>query len=457
VSTQVESTTEDDSRPGARGASSPQAHLFRLIDCSRPLLPSRRHSLAGVGQVILGRGDGGTTRGEENGELVLRISESDSRISSTHARLRASFGRWLVEDAGSRNGTLVNGEQVKTAGLRDGDVVELGRTFYLFRDALPTAADEPADAEAQAPDAPGLATLSPPLATTLRALAAVARSTVSVVIHGETGTGKELIARAVHHLSGRRGPFVPVNCGAIPASLVESELFGVRRGAYSDAKEDRPGLVRSAHEGTLFLDEIGDLALPQQAAFLRVLQEREVTPIGQARAVSVDLRIVAASHRDLAQLVAEGRFRDDLSARLSGFGVRLPPLRARREDLGILIGALITRLAPAPEQVSFAPDAMRMLVAYDWPQNVRELEKRLGTALVLAADRPIQVAHLGDLPRAPLSPREPTGDDARRAELSRLLATHAGNLSAVARALNKDRAQVRRWLRRYGLDPASFR
>jgi DNA-binding NtrC family response regulator len=452
VPTQVEGTTEEDSRPGARGDAGPQAHLFRLLDCARPLEPSARHGLRGLDLVTIGRGDGGVERGPRQ----LQLHTPDPRISSVHARLRSQVGRWVIEDAGSRNGTLINGAPVRTAALRDGDLVELGRTFFLFRDSLLTAPDDALDLVAGTGTAAGLATLSPPLAHVLAGLAAVAPSMVSVIIHGETGTGKELVARAVHALSGRRGPFVPVNCGAIPASLVESELFGVRRGAYSDAKEDRPGLVRSAHEGTLFLDEIGDLDLSKQAAFLRVLQEREVVPIGQARPVPVDLRVVVASHRDLAALVAGGRFRDDLSARLSGFTLRLPPLRARREDLGLLIAALVARLGPDPAKTTFAPDAMRALLMHDWPQNVRELEKRLGTALVLAGDRPIQAAHIGDLPRA--APSGPAPDeDARIAELRRLLAEHRGNLSAVARAVGKDRAQVRRWLRRYGIDPAQFK
>jgi len=460
VPTQAESTTEENSRSGKRGSATPQAHLYRVIDCSRPLAPSARHALHGVGEVTIGRGQAAPERSGTAGARLLQIHEPDARISSMHARLRYTLGRWIVEDAGSRNGTIVNGEIVRTAALRDGDLIELGRTFFLFRAAVPTPADGPLDTIVEPGTiVPGLETLSPPLASVVTELRAIAPSTVSVVIHGETGTGKELIARAVHKLSGRRGAFVPVNCGAIPDSLVESELFGVRKGAYSDAKEDRPGLVRAAHEGTLFLDEIGDLDLRKQSAFLRVLQEREVVPIGQARAVPVDLRVVAASHQDLPAMVAAGRFRDDLSARLSGFTVRLPPLRARREDMGLLIAALIARLAADPARVTFTPEAMRLLLNHDWPQNVRELEKRLATALALLLVRegPIDVGALGEMPRAATPPRTAPGDDARRAELVRLLTEHGGNLSAIARAVGKDRAQIRRWLRRYAIDPTGFR
>jgi transcriptional regulator with GAF, ATPase, and Fis domain len=461
VSTQVGTTTEEDRRSGSRGETVVQASLVRLVDCARPLAPSARHALRGLDRVELGRGEGPAERVVENGERVLRIQVPDTRVSSTHARLRFQLGRWLVEDLDSRNGTLLGGEPVRTAALADGDLLELGRTFFLFRDGQRAPADQPPDAVARPGEIAGLTTLSPALSGDLGDLAAVARSTVSVVIEGETGTGKEVVARALHALSGRRGPFVPVNCGAIPDSLVESELFGVRRGAYSDAKEDRPGLVRSAHEGTLFLDEIGDLPLALQAAFLRVLQEREVVPVGHARAVPVDLRVVSASHRDIEKLTAAGKFREDLWARLSGFTIRLPALRARREDLGLLIASLVERLAPEPRRVTFHPDAMRLLVRHGWPRNVRELEKRLGAALVLCGDGPVQVAHLGDLARrvaaAPSAPDEDAESAARRAEIVRLLGEHGGNLSAVARALGKDRVQVRRWLRRFGIDAASFR
>jgi DNA-binding NtrC family response regulator len=243
--------------------------------------------------------------------------------------------------------------------------------------------------------------------------------------------------------------------------LVESELFGVKRGAFSDAKEDRPGLIRSAHHGTLFLDEIGDLKLAIQTAFLRVLQESEVVPLGQSHAVPVDVRLVSASHRDLATLVATDRFREDLVVRLSGFTIRIPPLRDRREDLGILVAHLVRKLALDATSVRFHADAIRRLLDHRWPGNVRELEKRLGAALVLAGSGAVQVAHLGEFSASDVAnraaARESDATLAHRAELERLLSEHRGNLAAVARALGKDRVQVRRWLRRYGIDLSPFR
>jgi transcriptional regulator with PAS, ATPase and Fis domain len=252
---------------------------------------------------------------------------------------------------------------------------------------------------------------------------------------------------------------VAINCGAIPEALVESELFGFKRGAFSGATQDRTGLIRSAERGTLFLDEIGDLPLTSQAKFLRVLQERQVTPVGSTRPIQVDVRICAATHRALDRLLGQS-FREDLFARLGGLKLELLPLRERREDLGLLLASLISRIAPGSvEKVSLRRKAARALFFYRWPLNIRELEKCLETALVLARGEPIDLAHLPQSLRAPpLRGRgEPQDPIAKRETLRALLGEHRGNLSAIARELGKDRVQIRRWLRHHRLDPASFR
>src|SRR5260370_807501 len=214
---------------------------------------------------------------------------------------------------------------------------------------------------APAPCAPAC---SPPLAGEVRRLAAIARSTAPVVPHGPTGSGKELAARALHQLSGRAGAFVAVNCGSIAKTLVETELFGYRKGAFSGAEEDRPGLMRTADKGTLFLDEIADLPASSQAALLRALQESEVMPVGATQPVKIDVRVLAATHFDLQKLVAEGGFRPALFERISGLTVRLAPLRDRRGDLGILIGDLLRRHAPGLEgRVSHTGGSSRALQA----------------------------------------------------------------------------------------------
>jgi len=274
----------------------------------------------------------------------------------------------------------------------------------------------------------------------------------------------------VHALSGRKGPFVAVNCGAIPSNLVETELFGYRKGAFSGANEDRPGLVRSAAGGTLFLDELGDLPLAAQSAFLRLLQEREVTPVGDHRAVPVDVRVVTATHRHLASAAERGTFRADLLARLAGFTVHLPALRERREDLGLLTAAFLGRFASDPAvAVSFTLAAARALFAHAWPLNVRELEKCIERALVIAGGKPLDLEHFPELTGAPgecvrssaaaavadssaLPLRPLTADEQKHREaLLVLLRQHSGNISAVARATGKARNQIQRWIRRYGI------
>jgi transcriptional regulator with GAF, ATPase, and Fis domain len=281
-----------------------------------------------------------------------------------------------------------------------------------------------------------------------------ARSTTCVEIRGESGTGKELVARAVHDLSNRRGSFVAVNCGSLPPTLFEGELFGHRRGAYTGACDERPGLIRSSDGGTLFLDEVAELPAASQPALLRVLQESEVTPLGADRAVRVNLRVVTATHRDLDVEVAAGRFRADLRARLLGLQIDLPPLRDRREDLGMLIASMLERFAP--RELSLSLEAAMALYAYDWPLNVRELERVLVAAASVAHDR-IEMCHLSSLLRKPQEPVAlPVDDDELRERLASSIERHHGNLAAVARELCKDRTQVRRWMKRFGLARGSM-
>jgi transcriptional regulator with GAF, ATPase, and Fis domain len=418
--------------------------------------------------VTIGRGDSlSLERRKEDGVPAMRISVPDGRMSSAHARLQRVLGSWVVEDAASKNGTWLDGQRVASAPLPDGALIELGHSFLVYREAFPASGPDFLDARALRPAAEGLATLSPVLAAEFDRLVLVARSRVPILVRGETGTGKELIATAVHQLSGRSGPFLAVNCGALPENLLESELFGYRKGAFSGATQDRPGLVRSSHKGTLLLDEIGDLPLPAQAALLRVLQEEEVQAIGATHPVKVDLRVVAATHEDLEALAAGGRFRSDLLARLSGFTVSLPPLRERREDLGLLIAALLQKLAgDAASGVSFTPEATRALLLHRWPLNVRELEKCLSGAIVLARHGLVGLEHLPaslrnarELPSPDPPPQLSREEEERRRrdDLVSLLREHDGNVTAVARAMGKARTQVQRWLRRLGIDPLSFR
>jgi len=472
-------TTQTQSEDSEGRPPAPRPFLFLVAEANQPLSPGARFDLDVVGEVSFGRGARGhvRTRGKAGEPDRLAITIPDGWMSSAHARLVRRGGAWLFSDLGSRNGSRVNGASVLERTIVDGDVLELGGAFFIFRRGLPARAGSEPDHEAadHLAVAPGLDTLLPALASDLARVERMSPSDVSIVVQGETGVGKEVIARAIHTLSQRSGPFVAVNCGAIPESLVESELFGHRKGAFSGALADRVGFVQAAEGGTLFLDEIGEMRPGSQTALLRVLQEHQVVPLGSSKPIDVDVRVIAATHRPLAQLTAGGRFRADLFARLSGFTLELPPLRARREDLGLLLASFLRRAAGArAEKITIAPPALRALLAYGWPMNIRELQKCIEAALVLAEDDKIGREHLPafDAAAAPAAtadeaPARPAArpakldlsaeEQARKQELEKLLVEHAGNLAAVARAMDRDRTLIRRWLARYGLDPEKFR
>src|SRR5215472_9779492 len=462
-------------KPSPASGASP--YLFLVFQCDLPHTLGARLCLDEVESVEIGRSpDASAPRIDQLGEGRLALRLPDSWVSSSHALLHRVLGSWVIEDAKSKNGTLVNGQLTKHAELADRDLIEVGHSFLSFRAALPGPPHGPAlvTVDGLRKSAGGLATLVPSLAEEFEKLEAIAPSSVSVVIRGESGTGKEVVAAAVHQLSRRPGPFVAVNCGGLSKALVESELFGYRRGAFSGAEEDRMGLVRTADRGTLFLDEIGDLPPSAQTVLLRVLQESEVLPVGANRPVKVDIRLLAATHRDLDALVQKNEFRADLLARISGFTVFLPPLRQRREDVGLLISRLLKREMPGrASQVEFTTDAARALLAYPWPLNIRELEKYLLPAVLLARAGLVELAHfpesirgagakkawqrLGDAREDRLEKRLSEADRQRREEIRALLQQHGGNVTAVAQALGKARTQVQRWIKRYHLDLKDFR
>ena len=435
-----------------------EAQLILSLHCDHPTWPPSRHLLAGLDEVRFRRG----ATGWERRAKVLELSIDDPRMSTAHGRLVRRGDAWHLDDPGSKNGCILNGALVRAGILGDQDVLELGHTVLLLRLAPAIPAPLDLGADELAPPTADLATFSGALADAYARLARIAATDVPVLVFGETGTGKELVAQALHTLSRRKGPFVAVNCGALPETLVEAELFGAKRGAFSGATSDRPGLVRGADGGTLFLDEIAELRPSSQAALLRVLQEREVLSIGDTRAVKVDVRFCAATHRDLEEMVERGTFRRDLYSRLFGFTIDMPPLRHRREDLGLVIRALLAR-RPGGASASFTPGAARLLYAYHYPHNVRELERSLASAVALAEGRAIDVADLPEALRrgpprpAPAAAQGASDDDRLREELRALLVTHKGNVAAVARVFGKDRMQIHRWVRRFEFDLESFR
>lgn len=406
-------------------------------------------------EVQIGRG-AQTSTSRDGSKVVLRID--DDWMSSRHTSIRWIDEQWLLVDDHSKNGSFVNGKKVSSAPLRDGDVVEAGSTFFVFREQR---SNDAAYESLLADGAPS--THCDALRDLYRELKSIAPFNLSVLVLGETGTGKEVIARLIHRWSGRTGPFCAVNCATIPASLAESTLFGHKKGAFSDAREDSLGLIRSAHNGTLFLDELVELEQPLQSKLLRVLQEREVTPVGASAAIPVDFRLVAATHADLDQSLASGRFRSDLLGRIDGHRAILPPLRRRIEDLGLLIRELWSAGRDAtPGPITIERDAARALFAYHWPRNVRELQQAIERSRALGNAGRLGLSALpASVQNATFEPASASdaldSTSAHRQTLIDSLTKHAGNVTATAREFGVARVQVRRWCSRYGLTPQAFR
>ena len=411
--------TEMDSRPFGARPSMPLSLVWVF-----PLATEPRVELVSDAKktVSLGRDD--------NSDVRLR----GDGVSRQHAvlRLGAAGAPPVIEDRDSRNGVRVNGHPVRSAELAAGDVVRLGGWVGVV-----TA--RPGDFSEVLPGLWGGAALAAAVAPLARAAA----SDLPIVLEGETGTGKEVVARAVHQRSGRPGQMLAVNCAALPEGLAEAELFGYRRGAFTGADRASPGLFRGAEGGTLLLDEVSDLPLPIQAKLLRVLEQREVQPLGEVRPVPVDVRLVVAGQQSLARAAQEGRFRADLLARVEGVTVRLPPLRQRREDVLPLFSRLLATLAngntPAVES-----DFVERLCAHDWPFNVRELVLLVRRLLVLhGGESTLHATHLpermGERAATPSPPVEPRGAVAEPAahepvELPALVAALRVSNGNVARA-----------------------
>lgn len=309
----------------------------------------------------------------------------------------------------------------------------------------------------------GIITRSPRMEDLLRQARLVADSDASVLIYGESGTGKELLARAIHRASPRADkPMVGVNCGAIPGELLESELFGHARGAFTGAVASHKGLFQAADGGTLFLDEIGDMPLPLQVKLLRVLQEGEVRPVGATQSVPVDVRVISATHRDLDAQKAAGLFREDLYYRLNVVSLRLPNLAERREDIPLLSAHFLRRLAERYRKAppSLAPDAMALLVAAPWPGNVRQLLNLLEQAVALTTTSVIPattVQHALKEDASALVPFEEARKSFERDYLVRLLKITGGNVTQAAQLAKRNRTEFYKLLQRHRLEPSMFK
>jgi transcriptional regulator with GAF, ATPase, and Fis domain len=452
----------------------------------------------------------------------------EAAVSRQHARIHYRDSCWVLTDLGGRNGTVVDGGFVHEIVLehlheiRVGDAifkfVESGAESYArYRIDGTVVGETPAGTTV--PDVGSRRARSSivggyQIDRLAGAIERVARSDISVVLLGESGTGKEVFAAHLHASSGRRGRFQAVNCAAIPAALLESELFGYKRGAFSGADRDRIGVIKAADGGTLLLDEIGDMPIEAQAKLLRVLQSKEVIPLGATQPERVDVRIICATHRDLTRLQREGRFRGDLFARLNEYSLTLPPLRERKEDIFALCRALLAR--HGRPDLGFTFPFMTGLLHYDFPFNVRELEAMIKRGIALTDGPELDAQHLPDelkelmkgyaqrsrasipapppwtgdprtrptwpvidestLPPSPFPPRDvdlgaqaglrsraagsappPRGGTPTEEELRALLVRYKGNVAAVGRELGKERMQIHRWMKRYGVDVNEYR
>ena len=412
--------------------------------------------------------DAGRERVSESNELAIGTAEAnqlvltDSTVSRHHCVIAADAGAFELRDLGSTNGTFLAGFRVKLAMLKPGAVIALGKTMIRF-EALGETISEPLSDQDRYGRVLGK---SAGMRRLFALLPRVGASDSTVLIEGETGTGKSVIATAVHQASSRcNGPFIVVDCGAVPPTLIESFLFGHEKGAFTGAHTARAGAFESARGGTIFLDEIGELPLEMQPKLLRALESRVVTRLGSVEPVRLDVRMIAATLCDLREMVNRGTFRADLYFRLNVVRLRIPPLRERLEDIPLLVDHFYRQVAgdaatPPPEELVTA--FMRL----DWPGNVRELRN--------AVERAVLLGHLEDWADGPSAKAGASGTSAEapstydfttpfrdskeriietweRAYLAELMRRHAGNVSAAARTVQMDRSYLRQLLKRHSI------
>jgi two-component system response regulator GlrR len=412
---------------------------------------------------VLGGDDAGRVFDSTGDRLVIGTHEtadvriSDPTVSQLHCELVVEAGQVRIRDLGSRNGTVVNGVRVLDAEVPGDAVLTLGRTEIKFDLGV-----RHVTVPLYAGDSFGvLVGASRPMRAVFARLEQAARTDSTVLLTGETGTGKELAAQAIHEASGRnQGPLVVIDCGAIPAELLESELFGHERGAFTGAVQARAGAFEEADGGTIFLDEIGELPAAFQPKFLRVLEQRRIKRIGTNRYEPVNVRVIAATNRDLYTQVNTGSFRSDLYYRLAVLTIHLPPLRERRDDIPRLIARIAESLGEDPSTIpaSFLEDAARR----SWPGNVRELRNYVERFLAFHETAPerepepatITIDELADHRRPLKKARLGWTQVLERRYVEKLLAEHDGNVTRAAKAAKIDRMYLYRLLRRTGIRPA---
>ena len=441
--------------------------LVLALEGDRPLAGGARFSMAGVHEVVIGRGPARrATRQTHDGITTLSIEVPARSLSLRHARIVRAREHWILEDTNSRNGSFMDGHPVQRSAWNERSVVQLGHVFFLLRNAFaPRDVPLTLDALELEHDPEGLRTLVPARARAFERLQRVARAGLPIWLDGEPGSGKELVARGIHAMTGREGAFVPVSCPAVSSGLATTSDT---EGGMSHVAS----ICRAADKGSLFLDEIGDLPEPAQTTLLQVLQH-SVSPGESADPSKSDVLIISATRLHAAtDPTGRSPLRADLLARLSGHVLTVPPLRERLEDMGLVIADAL-RLAGLDRAAStrITPAAGTALLAYRWPLNIRELKHVLLSSLALSQDGVIHLEHLPEaiaaaVPRAgaivPAEPAvadNPLSDEARRlrAALLAALREHYGNVAAVARAMHKAPMQIHRWVKRFGIEPKDFR
>ncbi len=382
----------------------------------------------------------------------------DDAVSRQHCRLSLTPRGLLVEDLGSKNGTFVGNVRI-LAALVEPDTKIIAGGSRLVPGRAGAAASVPRSRGVRFGEAVGCG-------VTMRALFAqlerAARTEETVLLLGESGTGKEVLARALHTESPRRsGPFVVLDCTALAPTLLEAELFGHTRGAFTGASESRVGLLEQAHGGTLFIDEVGELPLDLQPKLLRAIEARQYRPVGGADWRSFDARVVAATHRDLRVRVANGAFREDLYYRFAVFEMRVPALRDRREDIPLLVERFLASMSPPRTPADLPPGAVDVLSSHHWPGNVRELRNIVARIVVFpehleravgAATQASGRPDMARLLRLPLrEARDLVVDEFERSYLTARLAEHAGSVAKAAESIGVSRQFAYRLLEKYGL------
>jgi transcriptional regulator with GAF, ATPase, and Fis domain len=392
-------------------------------------------------------------------DLVL----ADETVSRVHFEIVRDAKGYLVRDMKSTNGTFLDSAEVKEAYLRAGSVIKAGEVELKFTPFEERIEILPSEKEALGE----MVGKSPAMREIFGLVEKIAPTDATVLIEGETGTGKDMIARTLHLLSPRGDKaFIVVDCGAVAGTLIESELFGHEKGAFTGAVTARQGAFELASGGTVFLDELGELSLDLQPKLLRVLEQRELRRVGGAKTIKVDLRVIAATRKDLRSEVEKGKFREDLYFRLNVVPITAPPLRERREDIPLLIDHMLAKLAPS-ETAVLGDTTRAALMAHDWPGNVRELRNVIERALALGADPGMLVAPLGPEPTqkgVQLSnaiefdpgvsfrdTKERWTELFERRYLTWLLRRADGNISKAARDADMDRKYLHKLLRKYGI------